>query len=127
MDYKNYVCEIKLKNSDTISNINLYSTENYTEQEFQNIVIKSFLKYRTEVIIYDAYSLFEENIIKSNSEYQKIENSTASIGQFGEDTYPDRFKFINTRLLSEFIISENKDIIKNVKHKSIKLDTIVVN
>lgn len=126
MSYKIYNCEIKLRNSDSKSNISLYSKEKYTEQDFQNIVIKSFLKHREEVIVYDIYNLFMSKIIKDSKKYEELEKSTASIKELGENSYPDSFKFINTKLLSKYIIEENKNLVKHLEFEKIPVNNIIV-
>lgn len=98
------------------SYIELYSTKKLTKEEFASLINEYFEKYRGEIITYDSLEMVMRGII-SSSEHDRISKlkNGPNIDQLGEDTYPDEYKYINTHLLTKYLIKENPEFSRSPK------------
>lgn len=123
MKYNKYNTQIQVKNTKTISHITLYSEEFYTEDEFKNIILDMFNKYRDKLILYDLWELYTSNIIK---DYITFKNSGDSIGVLGENTYPSKYKYVNTKKLIDYVLKNYPQFSKHPKSDYYEFKKIIV-
>lgn len=113
------------ENRSEYSHINIYSKTRFNKKEFEEIVKKVFNKYRDEVVFYSMYDVWKNSLI-SSSEYDKLEFNANSVSELGPETYPAKFKLINTHLLTKFILLEHPEFTKKIETDLVKVDRIYV-
>lgn len=123
MKYNKYNTQIQVKNTKTISHITLYSEEFYTEDEFKNIILDIVNKYRDELILYDLWELYTSNIIK---DYNNFKNLGDSIGVLGEHTYPNKYKYVDTKKLIDYVLKDYPQFSENPELDCYNFKKIIV-
>lgn len=101
--YNEYNTQIQVKNTKTISHINLFSEEDYTEEEFTQMILEVFEENREDLILYDLWELYSSNHVK---DYFGYDQSKSSIKYLGEFTYPNKFKYVNSKKLVELVVEK---------------------
>lgn len=121
--YNEYNTQIQVANTKTLSHINLYSKENYTEDEFKNIILEVFKENREDLILYDLWELYSSNLVK---DYFGFDQSKSSIKHLGESTYPNKYKYINSKKLTELVIKKYPQFSKEPETTYHKFSKIII-
>jgi len=124
--YIEYTTTIAIKENEYhYSWINLFSKEKMTGEDFFSIVKEVFEENKSDVVVYSISDLLIERKIDKET-YECLLEEGDSISNMGENTYPDEYKYVDARKLSELIMKKHPQFIKNLKIDVVRARRIIL-
>lgn len=97
------------------SYVRLYSSEEITAEEYNNMVLSVFNEHRDEVLVFDNYELAQANLLKTHDVFG-VDTRVCTVG---ENAFPAKYLLIDAKKLkmlvakkySDFSVTRNEEYI----------------
>lgn len=124
--YMEYRTTVSIKENEyDYSWINLFSKEKMTGEDFFSIVKEVFKENKSDVVVYSISDLLIERKIDKET-YECLLEEGASISNMGENTYPDKYKYVDARKLSKLIMKKYPQFVKDLKIDVVRAKRVIL-